>query len=42
MLAQKLHKPIIEKFKRRKVDARLKDNIFEADLAGMGSLSSKN
>ena len=40
--AQKLHKPVIEKFKRRKVYARFKDNIWAADLAVMGSLFSKN
>ena len=33
---------MIKKFKRRKVYARLKDNISAADLAEMGSLSSKN
>ena len=26
-LAQELHKPVVEKFKRRKVYARFKDNI---------------
>ena len=41
-LAEELHKPIIKKFKRRKVFARFKDNIWAADLAEMGSLSSKN
>ena len=41
-LAEELHKPITKKFKRRKVNARLKDNIWVADLAEMESLSSKN
>ena len=41
-LAQELHKPVIKKFKRRNVYARFKDNIWAADLAEMGSLSSKN
>ena len=42
VLAQELHKAVIKKFKRRKVYARFKDNIWAADLAEMGSLSSKN
>ena len=41
-LAEELHKPVIKKFKRRKVYARFKDNIWAADLAEMESLSSKN
>ena len=41
-LAEELHEPVIKKFKRRKVYARLKDNIWAADLAEMGSLSSNN
>ena len=41
-LAEKLHKPVIKKFKRREVYARFKHNIWEADLAEMKSLSSKN
>ena len=41
-LAEELHKPVIKIFKRRKVHARFKDNIWEADLAEMESLSSKN
>ena len=40
-LAEELHKPVIKKFKRRKVYSRFKDNIWAADLAEMGSLSSK-
>ena len=35
-LAEELHKPVIRKFKRRKVYMRFKDNIWEADLAEMG------
>ena len=41
-LAKELHKPVIKKFKRRKVYATFKDNIWSADLAEMESLSSKN
>ena len=41
-LAQELHKPVIKKFKRRKLCVRLKDNIWAAVLAEIGSLSSKN
>ena len=41
-LAEEWHKPIAKKFKRRKVYARFKDNIWAADLSEMGSLSSKN
>ena len=41
-LGEELHKRVIKKFKRRKVFARFKDNIWEAGLAKMGSLSSKN
>ena len=41
-LAEELHKPLIKKFKRRKVYARSKENIRAADLAEMESLSSKN
>ena len=41
-LAEELHKPVIKNFKRRKVYAKFKDNIWAADLAEMGSLSSKN
>ena len=40
-LVQELHKPVI-KLKRRKVYARFKDNIWAADLAEIGFLSSKN
>ena len=41
-LAKELHKPVIKKFKRRKVYARFKDNMLEADLAEIQLLSSKN
>ena len=41
-LAEELHKPVISKFKRRKLHARFKANIWKADLAETGSLSSKN
>ena len=41
-IAEELHKPVIKRFERRKVYARFKDNIWAADLAEMGSLSSKN
>ena len=41
-LAEELHKPVIKNFKRRKVYTRFKDNIWAADLAEMGSLSSEN
>ena len=41
-IAQELHKPVINKFKRRKVYVRFKDNVWAADLAEMGSLFSEN
>ena len=34
-LAEELHKPIIKKFKKRKVYSSFKDNIWGADLADM-------
>ena len=37
-LANKLHKPIITKFKKRKVCSSFKDNIWFVDLADMQSL----
>ena len=40
-LPKELHKQIIKKFKRRRVYTRFKDNIWTADLAETGSLSSK-
>ena len=42
LLALELHKPMIEKLKKRKIYAGFEDNIWAADLAEMGSLSSKN
>ena len=39
-LAEELHKPVIKKFKRRKVYARFKDIIWAVDLAEMRSFSS--
>ena len=39
-LAKELHKPIIEKFEKRKVNSPFIDNLWEADLAGM-QLTSK-
>ena len=41
-LAEELLKPVTKRFKRRKVYARFKDNIWVADLAEMELLSSKN
>ena len=41
-LPEELHKPIIIKFNRRKVNTRFKDNIWAADLAEMRLFSSKN
>ena len=41
-LANELHKPIIRKFKKRKVYSSFKDNIWGADLADMQSLSRCN
>ena len=41
-LTQELHKLVIKKFIRRKVCARFKDNIWAADLAEKGLLSSFN
>ena len=38
-LANELHKPIIKKFKQRKVYSPFKDNIWGVDLADMQSLS---
>ena len=41
-LANELHKPIIKKFKKRKMYSSFKDNIWGADLADMQSLSKFN
>ena len=41
-LANELHKPIIRKFKRRKVYSSHKDNIWGVDLADMSLISKFN
>ena len=41
-LAEELHKPIIRKFKKRKVYLSYKNNICGADLANMQSISRFN
>ena len=41
-LANELHKPIIRKFKKRKVCSSFRDNIWGVDLADMQSLSKYN
>ena len=41
-LANELHKPIIRKFKKRKVYSSFKDNIWSADLADMHLISKYN
>ena len=41
-LANELHKPIIRKFKKRKVYSFFRDNIWGVDLADMKSLSKYN
>ena len=41
-LANELHKPIIKKFKKRKVYSLFRDNIWGADLADMQLLSKFN
>ena len=41
-LANELHKPIIRKFKKRKVYSSFRDNIWGVDLADMQSLSRYN
>ena len=42
ILADELHKPIINKFNKRKVYSQFKDNIWGVELADMQSLSRKN
>ena len=42
ILADKLHKPVIKKFNKRKLYSQFKDNIWGVDLADMQSLSRKN
>ena len=41
-LANELHKPIIKKFKKRKVYSSFKDNVWGVDLADVQSLSKYN
>ena len=41
-LADELHKPIIRKFRKRKVYSSFKDNIWGADLADMQLISKFN
>ena len=41
-LANELHKPIIKKFKKRKVYSSFRDNIWGVDLADLQSLSKCN
>ena len=41
-LAEELHKPIINKFQKRKVYSAFKDNIWGADLADMQLISKFN
>ena len=41
-LAKELHKPIIRKFKKRKVYSGFKDNMWGADLADMQLISKFN
>ena len=42
ILDNELHKPIINKFDKRKVYSQFKDNIWGVDLADMQSLNRKN
>ena len=42
ILADELHKPIIKKFKKKKVYSQFKYNIWGVELADMQSLSRKN
>ena len=41
-LANELHKPIIRKFKKRKLYSSFKDNIWGVDLADMQLISKHN
>ena len=41
-LANELHKPIIRKFKKRKVYSSFRDNIWGADLADLQLISKYN
>ena len=42
ILAEELHKPVIETFNKRKVYSQFRDYIWGVDLADMQSLSKKN
>ena len=42
ILANELHKPIVNKYNKRKVYSQFQDNIWGVDLADMQSLSRKN
>ena len=42
VLAKELHKPIIRKFKKRKIYSRFKDNIWGADFADIQLISKFN
>ena len=42
ILADELHKPVIKKFNKKKLNSQFKDNIWGVDLADMQSLSKKN
>ena len=41
-LAEELHKPVVRKFKKRKVYSSFKDNIWGTDLADMQLISKFN
>ena len=41
-LAEELHKPIIQKFEKRKVYSGFRDNIWGADLADLRLISKFN
>ena len=41
ILAEKLHKPVIKKFNKRKVYSQFRDNMWGVDLADMQSLRKK-
>ena len=41
-LAKELHKPILRKFKKRKVYSSFKDNVLGVDLADMQLISKYN
>ena len=41
-LAEELHKPVIRKFKKSKLDSPFIDNMWGADIADMQSISKFN